>query len=218
MPLFTETRSGRHEIFVSMGARRVGGVYPARKTKLDREVEIEPLAAVLAFDPGLPARFKREAKTPASLNHSNMAQIYRIEESTSVCTLVVELTRLPTEVDHYLRKAPCKRICDPGGARMALQERTGVPWQAAFRPNSLSWAMAAGFVIALVATPLILRREPGVEVRILYSRVNPAPGAEFYVGILSGGSVISPNRERRESRTLRVRNAVFPARLDNVTD
>jgi len=191
MPLFTETRSGQYEIFVSMGARRVGGVYPGGNTKLDREVAIEPLAAVLAFDPELPAGFGHEAKTPA---------------------------RLPTEVDHYLRKAPCKRICDPGGARMALQERTGVPWQAAFRPNSLLWAMAAGFVIALVATPLILRREPGVEVRILYSRVNPAPGAEFYVGILSGGSVISPNRERRESRTSRVRNAVFPARLNNVTD
>ena len=47
MPLPTETRSGQDEILVSMGVRRVGGVYSSEDTELAREVAIELLAATL---------------------------------------------------------------------------------------------------------------------------------------------------------------------------
>jgi hypothetical protein len=65
--------------------------YKARDTKLDREVTIKVLPAVLAQDPERLARFEREAKVLASLNHPNIAQIYGIEESSSGRARVTEL-------------------------------------------------------------------------------------------------------------------------------
>src|SRR6202022_2686164 len=62
-----------------------------RDTKLDREVAIKVLPAALARDPERLARFEREAKVLASLNHPNIAQIYGIEESSSGRALVMEL-------------------------------------------------------------------------------------------------------------------------------
>jgi serine/threonine protein kinase len=58
-------------------------MHKARDTRLDREVAIKVLPAVLAQDPERLARFEREAKVLALLNHPNIAQIYGIEESSS---------------------------------------------------------------------------------------------------------------------------------------
>ena len=69
----------------------MGEVYRARDTKLDREVAIKVLPAALAQDPARLARFEREAKVLASLNHPHIAQIYGIEESSEVRALVIEL-------------------------------------------------------------------------------------------------------------------------------
>ena len=73
------------------GAGGMGEVYRARDTKLDREVAIKVLPAALAQDPERLARFEREAKVLAALNHSNIAQIYGVEESGGVRALVMEL-------------------------------------------------------------------------------------------------------------------------------
>jgi Tol biopolymer transport system component len=74
----------------------MGEVYKARDTKLDRSVAIKVLPDALARDPERLARFEREAKVLASLNHPNIAHVYGIEESTSasgssVRALVMEL-------------------------------------------------------------------------------------------------------------------------------
>jgi serine/threonine protein kinase len=69
----------------------MGEVYRARDTKLDRDVAIKVLPPALAQDPERLARFEREAKVLASLNHPNIAQIYGIEESNGVRALVMEL-------------------------------------------------------------------------------------------------------------------------------
>src|SRR5271166_7097704 len=66
----------------------MGEVYRANDTKLDREVAIKVLPAALAQDPERLARFEREAKVLASLNHPNIAQIYGIEERALVMELV----------------------------------------------------------------------------------------------------------------------------------
>jgi serine/threonine-protein kinase len=63
-------------------------VYRARDTKLDRDVAIKVLPAALAQDPERLARFEREAKVLASLNHPNIAQIYGIEDRALVMELV----------------------------------------------------------------------------------------------------------------------------------
>ncbi len=66
----------------------MGEVYRARDTKLDREVAIKILPDAFAQDPERLARFEREAKVLASLNHPNIAQIYGVEERALIMELV----------------------------------------------------------------------------------------------------------------------------------
>jgi serine/threonine protein kinase len=66
----------------------MGEVYRARDTTLERDVAIKVIPAALAQDPERLARFKREAKVLASLNHPNIAQIYGIEDRALVMELV----------------------------------------------------------------------------------------------------------------------------------
>jgi len=66
----------------------MGEVYRARDTKLDREVAIKVLPAALAQDAERLARFEREAKALAALNHPNIAQIYGVEDRALVMELV----------------------------------------------------------------------------------------------------------------------------------
>src|SRR6201997_703013 len=88
MPLSPGTRLGPYEILATLGAGGMGEVYKARDTKLDREVAIKVLPAALAQDPERLARFEREAKVLASLNHPNIAAIYGVEERALVMELV----------------------------------------------------------------------------------------------------------------------------------
>ena len=74
----------------------MGEVYRARDTKLNRDVAIKVLPDSLAGDPERLARFEREAKTLAALNHPHIAQIYGFEDSTGTPALVMELVEGPT--------------------------------------------------------------------------------------------------------------------------
>ncbi len=69
----------------------MGEVYRARDTKLNRDVAVKVLLPAVANDPDRLARFSREAQLLASLNHPNIAQIYRIEDAEGVKALVLEL-------------------------------------------------------------------------------------------------------------------------------
>src|SRR5687767_14031551 len=69
----------------------MGQVFRARDTKLDRDVAIKILPESFAHDADRLARFQREAKTLASLNHPNIAAIHGLEESGGVTALVMEL-------------------------------------------------------------------------------------------------------------------------------
>src|SRR6266851_3169732 len=91
MPLSTGDELGPYEILAPIGAGGMGEVYRARDTKLDREIAIKVLPSAPARDPERLARFEREAKVLASLNHPNIAQIYGIEESSTGRALVMEL-------------------------------------------------------------------------------------------------------------------------------
>ena len=91
MPLSVGAKLGPYEILAPIGAGGMGEVYRAKDTKLDREIAIKVLPAALAQDPERLARFKREARVLASLNHPNIAQIYGIEESSTGRALVMEL-------------------------------------------------------------------------------------------------------------------------------
>jgi len=91
MPLSAGTRLGPYEILSALGAGGMGEVYRARDTKLDRAVAIKILPEAVAADTARIARFEREAKTLASLNHLNIAHIHGLEESNGVRALVMEL-------------------------------------------------------------------------------------------------------------------------------
>lgn len=91
MPLTLGTRLGPYEITGHLGKGGMGEVYRAKDTKLDREVAIKVLPPSLARDPERLARFEREAKVLASLNHPHIATIYSLEESAEGKAIAMEL-------------------------------------------------------------------------------------------------------------------------------
>src|SRR5579863_1870331 len=88
MALAAGARLGSYQILAPIGAGGMGEVYRARDTNLDRDVAIKVLPAALASDAQYMARFEREAKVLASLNHPNIATVYGIEQGALVMELV----------------------------------------------------------------------------------------------------------------------------------
>ena len=91
MPLTTGTRVGPYEIVAPLGAGGMGEVWRARDERLGREVAIKGMPEAFARDPERLARFEREARVLASLNHPNIAAIYGLEQGDAGPCLVLEL-------------------------------------------------------------------------------------------------------------------------------
>jgi serine/threonine protein kinase len=87
------TRLGPYEVIAQIGVGGMGEVYRARDRKLQRDVAIKILPEALAHDRERLARFEREARTLASLNHPNIGQIYGFEESGNIKALVAPSCR-----------------------------------------------------------------------------------------------------------------------------
>jgi Tol biopolymer transport system component len=99
------TRIGPYEIIREIGRGGMGVVYLGRDTKLDRDVAIKCLPDELAEDADRLARFEREAKTLAALNHPNIASIHGLEELDGRQYLILE--HVPGEtLDERLRRGP----------------------------------------------------------------------------------------------------------------
>ncbi|HYN10530.1 MAG TPA: protein kinase [Vicinamibacterales bacterium] len=81
MSLAAGTHIGSHRILGAIGAGGMGEVYRAHDTKLGRDVALKILPDAFCHDAERLARFEREARTLATLNHPNIAAIYGIEES-----------------------------------------------------------------------------------------------------------------------------------------
>jgi serine/threonine protein kinase/Tol biopolymer transport system component len=79
MSLQPGDRVGPYEILSTVGAGGMGVVYRSRDTRLDRTVAVKVLPDAVAHDPERLARFEREAKMLAALNHPHIAQIYGVE-------------------------------------------------------------------------------------------------------------------------------------------
>src|SRR5277367_3178711 len=111
MALTAGDRLGPYEILAPIGAGGMGEVYRARDTQLDRDVAIKVLPRDFAQNPERLARFEREAKVLASLNHPNIAQIYGLEDRALVMELVPgESLKGPLPLDTALDYA--KQIAD----------------------------------------------------------------------------------------------------------
>src|SRR5437879_9967926 len=91
MPLTTGSRLGAYEIMAPLGAGGMGEVFRALDTKLGRSVAVKVLPESMASDPDRIARFEREAKVLASLNHPRIAALYGMEEDAGRHFLIMEL-------------------------------------------------------------------------------------------------------------------------------
>ena len=96
MGLSSGSRLGNYEILELLGVGGMGEVYRARDHKLDRDVALKVLPDEFASDRGRMARFEREAKVLASLNHHHIASIHGLEEAGSMRALVMEVVEGPT--------------------------------------------------------------------------------------------------------------------------
>jgi serine/threonine-protein kinase len=97
------TRLGGYEILSLIGSGGMGEVYRARDSRLNRDVAIKVLPSELAADPDRLARFEREAKVLASLNHPNIAQIHGVDDASGTPALVMELVEGPTLADRIAK-------------------------------------------------------------------------------------------------------------------
>lgn len=105
MALTPGTRLGPYEILSAIGAGGMGEVYLARDTKLGRDVALKILPPAFTADADRAARFEREARLLASLNHPHIGAIYGFEDAGDVPALVLELVEGDT-LDDRVRRGP----------------------------------------------------------------------------------------------------------------
>src|SRR5262245_36078988 len=99
------TKLAHYEITSHLGTGGMGEVYQARDAKLGREVAIKLLPEAFTNDIDRAARFDREARVLASLNHPNIAAIHGIEESGGRRFLVIELAGGETLAERITRSS-----------------------------------------------------------------------------------------------------------------
>ena len=91
MPLVAGSRLGNYDIIAPLGAGGMGEVYRAHDLRLGRDVAIKVLPEELAASPDRLARFEREARIVARLNHPNIVTLYSIEEAAGTRFITMEL-------------------------------------------------------------------------------------------------------------------------------
>ncbi|MFY9560431.1 MAG: protein kinase, partial [Terriglobales bacterium] len=105
MALTPGTKLGPYEIVAPLGAGGMGEVYRAHDTKLGRDVALKFLPPLFTSDADRLARFEREARLLASLNHPHIGAIYGFEDTGNVPALVLELVEGDT-LDERVRRGP----------------------------------------------------------------------------------------------------------------
>src|SRR5712671_2607278 len=103
--VLTGRRLGAYQVQACLGAGGMGEVYRARDTKLGRDVAIKILPRVFTSDPERLARFEREARMLAALNHPHIGAIYGVEDAEGIPALILELVEGQTLADR-LAKPP----------------------------------------------------------------------------------------------------------------
>jgi serine/threonine protein kinase len=151
MALSVGTRIGVHEIVALLGAGGMGEVYRARDTKLGRDVALKILLPAFTADADRVARFEREARVLASLNHPHIGAIFGFEDTGHVPALVLELVEGDTLHDRVLR------------GPLRLPEALAVAQQIA---DALDAAHGAG-IIHRDLKPSNIKITPGGVVKVL---------------------------------------------------
>ena len=117
MGLTSGTKLGPYEIQSPLGAGGMGEVYRATDSKLGRDVALKVLPGEMAQDPERLARFRREAKVLAQLDHPNIVTIYSVEELDSIHFLTMQLVEgLPLDRVIPQGGLPFEQIVEIAGA------------------------------------------------------------------------------------------------------
>ncbi|HEY0872032.1 MAG TPA: protein kinase [Vicinamibacterales bacterium] len=176
MSVVPGTRLGAYEILGSLGAGGMGEVYRARDSKLDREVAIKALPPAFAADAERIARFEREARLLAALNHPSIATIYGLETTGAGQFIVLELVQGGTLAER-VRSRPLAvpealRIArDIADALHAAHERgivhrdikpANIALTAGGKPKVLDFGLAKAFAAESSATTIDGGTRPGV--------------------------------------------------------
>src|SRR5512140_577962 len=117
MPLKTGTRLGAYEILGPLGAGGMGEVYRAKDLRLGREVAVKVLPAEVASSPERLARFEREARTVAGLNHPNIVTLFSVEDEDGIRFLTMELVEGQT----------LSTLITPGGLTLSRTLELAIP-------------------------------------------------------------------------------------------
>jgi eukaryotic-like serine/threonine-protein kinase len=106
-----------YRILDKIGAGGMGEVYRATDTKLGRNVALKVLPADMARDPDRLARFEREARSVAALNHPHIVTLHSVEEAEGVHFLTMELVE-GQSLDHCIPEGglPVQQIVEIAGA------------------------------------------------------------------------------------------------------
>src|SRR5438105_6459727 len=115
MPLTPATRLGPYEIISQLGAGGMGEVYRARDLRLGRDIALKVLPAEMNASPERLARFEREARAVAGLNHPNIVTLFSIEDDGNMRFLTMELLE-GQSLDHVLASGglPIPRVIEVG--------------------------------------------------------------------------------------------------------
>jgi serine/threonine protein kinase len=127
MPLSPGSRVGAYEVIAPIGRGGMGEVYRARDSKLRREVAIKALPDLFLQDRDRLARFEREARMLASLNHPNIAAIYGLEDQGGTKFLILELVEGQTLAERLAagRFPSRRRSRSPRRSPRGWRPRTG---------------------------------------------------------------------------------------------
>jgi eukaryotic-like serine/threonine-protein kinase len=87
MPLYAGDKLGPYNILAPIGAGGMGEVFRARDPRLGRDVAVKVLSAGMTHDPDHLARFQREARAVAALNHPNIVTIFSVRNPAASISL-----------------------------------------------------------------------------------------------------------------------------------
>ena len=159
MSLSPGTRLGSYEILAAIGSGGMGEVYRAHDPKLKRDVALKVLPELFSRDPDRLARFEREARTLAALNHPNIAQIYGVVEDPAATALVMEfvdgqdlaarLERGPLPLDESLGIARQMALALEAAHEHGIVHRDLKPANVKVRPDGVVKLLDFGLAKAL---------------------------------------------------------------------
>ena len=200
MSLAPGTRIGPYEITATIGAGGMGEVYRALDTTLDRDVAIKVLPELLASDPERVSRFAREAKTLASLNHTNIAHIHGVVENPFALVmefvegedLAERLRRGPVPLDEAIPIA--KQIADAleSAHEQGIVHRDLKPANVKVRPDGVVKVLDFGLAKALGAQP----EGTSTSSALLLSPTFTSPAMTQMGIILGTAAYMSPEQAR----------------------